>query len=212
MPDYIVKQGDCINSIAYEFGFFPKTIWDHPNNSFLKELRKDPGILLDGDKVFVPENGQKSISVKSDMKASFKLKGVPARLHIKFYDFKGEALANSHYKLDVDGKIIEDKLNNEGLLDISISPNAKKATIIIGNELSAIKYEINLGYLNPLDTTSGVKARLNNLGYNCGEENEEFDMLTQMAILSFQKKYELMPLDGKIGSQFIRKLKEVFGT
>ena len=211
MPEYIVKQGDCINSIAYEFGFFPKTIWDYPNNSSLKNLRKDPSILYVGDKVFIPEKTIKLISVNCDIRARLKLNGVPARLRLIFLNFKGEPFANSPYKLEVDGKIIEDTLDSEGLLDISISPSAKKATIFIGNKLDEIRYELNLGYLNPLETISGVKARLNDLGYNCGEENEELNLLTQMAILSFQKKYELEPLDGKIGSQFIDKLKEVTG-
>jgi len=89
MPEYIVKQGDCINSIAYEFGFFPKTIWDHSNNSSLKKLRKDPGILYEGDKVFIPEKGLKSVSLNCDNRARFKLKGVPARLCLIFSDFKG---------------------------------------------------------------------------------------------------------------------------
>ena len=97
------------------------------------------------------------------------------------------------------------------MLDISISPSAKKATVIIGNKVHALEYKLYLGYVNPLDTISGVKARLSDLGYNCGEENEEFDLLTQMAILSFQKKYELEPLDGKIGPVFTDKLKEVCG-
>ncbi|MFH1075402.1 MAG: hypothetical protein V1753_00935 [Pseudomonadota bacterium] len=54
MPDYIVKQGDCIESIAFKHGLFWETVWNHPNNQQLKQERKNPNILLAGDKVFVP--------------------------------------------------------------------------------------------------------------------------------------------------------------
>lgn len=37
-----VGPGDCIVSIAYDNGFHPDTLWDHPENAELKALRHDP--------------------------------------------------------------------------------------------------------------------------------------------------------------------------
>lgn len=46
--DYIVKAGDCLNSIAYEHGFYWETLWSHPANAGLKAKRKNPDALLAG--------------------------------------------------------------------------------------------------------------------------------------------------------------------
>jgi peptidoglycan hydrolase-like protein with peptidoglycan-binding domain len=41
--------------------------------------------------------------------------------------------------------------------------------------------------LNPIDTVSGIKQRLNNLGYHCGDESEEETDAVLEAVLQFQK-------------------------
>jgi len=38
MPEHQVQQGDCINSIGLQYGFFPNTLWNHPDNAELKSL------------------------------------------------------------------------------------------------------------------------------------------------------------------------------
>ena len=210
MPEYTVKQGDCINSIAYEFGFFPNTIWNHPKNASLKELRKDSGILFEGDKVFVPEKNTKKIGLNYDKRNRFKMKGVPARLALTILDSEGQPRSGDNYFLDIDGIIIRDKLDSNGQLDVSISPTAKVANLIVGDKLNPIRYEITLGYLDPLDTITGIQARLNNLGFDCGTEKGAIGELTKIAIRLFQKKNKLLE-DGEIGNQFKEKLKEVFG-
>ena len=51
--DYVVRQGDSMESIAQTNGLFWKTIWDHPNNVELKRAKRNYNTLLPGDRVFV---------------------------------------------------------------------------------------------------------------------------------------------------------------
>ena len=56
MPVHTVEQGEHLSSIAAKYGFQKvATIWDHPDNAGLKSKRKNPHILLPGDKVVIPE-------------------------------------------------------------------------------------------------------------------------------------------------------------
>ena len=55
MSRITVNAGDCIDSIAYGHGMLWKSIWNHPENQELKQRRKDPNVLAEGDEVFVPE-------------------------------------------------------------------------------------------------------------------------------------------------------------
>jgi len=82
--DHVVQSGDCIESIAKRFGFFPDTIWEHANNSALRDLRKDPNILHEGDVVHVPQLTEKEESGANEKKHRFRRKGVPARLRMVF--------------------------------------------------------------------------------------------------------------------------------
>ena len=83
--EYAVGQGECIDSIAFEHGFFVDTIWDYSKNSELKKLRKDPNILQPGDIVIIPELKIREESCAAEKKHRFRRKGVPAKLSLVFY-------------------------------------------------------------------------------------------------------------------------------
>jgi hypothetical protein len=96
MPeDYTVEQGDCISSIAFEHGFFWVTLWNHPQNSGLKDRRKDPNVLMAGDIVFIPDLRPTWVSKPTEARHRFTLKGVPARLRLRLIKNKDPAPASA---------------------------------------------------------------------------------------------------------------------
>ena len=61
MKAHQVEQGECLSSIAYECGFFPDTIWNHPQNAELKRKRNNPNALMLGDIISVPDKRIKEV-------------------------------------------------------------------------------------------------------------------------------------------------------
>ncbi len=188
--DYVVKAGDCIPSIAFEHGLFWKTVWDHPDNQELKEIRKDPNVLLPGDRVIVPPLRNKEEPSQTEQRHRFRLKGVPERLRVVF-KIENKPRENECYRLIVDnGQVQEGTLDADGLLDVAIPPNAKKVHVIVGEGIQEREHIFKIGHVDPISELSGVQGRLGNLGYP-REWGTASDEEFRSTLLSFQQDHGL---------------------
>jgi hypothetical protein len=212
MPkNHTVAQGDCISSIAEKNGLFWETVWNHPENSELKEKRKDPNILLPGDVVFVPDKQMKEESGATEQCHKFRKKGVPAKIRLQILDDDDEPRADEPYILEIDGKAISGQTDSEGVIEQFIPPNARKGKLLVGEEQE--EYLLDLGHIDPIDTVAGVQVRLQNLGYDCGGADGKLGSKTRAAILEFQQKHELEEIEetGEIDQATLDKLEEIHG-
>jgi len=187
MPDHTVKQGECIESIAFEHGLFWETVWNDSQNAEFKQKRKNPNALLPGDKVFVPEKQEKEVSGATEQTHRFRRKGVPSKLHI-IVKKEDEPRANERYTLDIDGEFFSGTTNAKGEVKQAIAPNAKSCKLTVGEGEDAVEYLLQLGHIDPIDEVSGVQARLNNLGFHCGEPDGKMSPRTVEAIEAFREQ------------------------
>lgn len=207
MAKHTVRQGDCIESIAYENGHFWETIWNNVENSALKQKRKEPNVLLPGDVVFVPEIRLKEESGQTEQSHRFKRKGVPSILRMVLLGEDGEPRANERYILEIDGELTSGTTQADGSLKQRIKPNATKGKLLVGEKQD--EYFLDLGYIDPITEISGAQARLNNLGFNCGEVTGAVNPETREAIQRFQREYSLQE-SGVLDKQTRNKLNEVY--
>ena len=186
MKSHTVKQGDCISSISEENGFFWETVWNHPRNKELKKKRKDPNVLFPGDVVFVPDIRIKEVTKATDQVHKFRVKNTPAKLELRFLK-DAEPRKGEKYVLMIDGEESgRGEISSDGKIHVVIPPTAKSGKLFIGEGEQQETYNLVLGYLDPVDTISGVKARLKNIGFECGKINDEMNDETREAIEDFQ--------------------------
>lgn len=207
----VVQQSECIESIAFEHGLFWETIWTHPSNSRLKQERKSRSVLKPGDEVFVPAIRTSWETAATEKRHRFVCRGVPSKLQIQLLDEDGNPRGNLDYCVIVDGSRHSDRTTADGWVRIPIKPNARKAKLILKLQNGQEVYDLNLGNLDPVTQTEGVRQRLRNLGFDCGdEEGEELAEQTITALREFQHQYQLTE-SGKPDQATQAKLVEVYG-
>lgn len=221
--DYTVRRGDCISSIAHDFGQGWERVWNHPSNADLKKKRVDPSILKEGDVVHVPDPELKECEVPAGAVHRFVVKLATAKLRIRIVaeptrqppppppaapqtdrkslitedpepdttPLQDQPRAGVAYTVEIGTLSIQGTTGSDGMLECDIPPNAREGRLILepGTPNETI-LPLNLGHLDPLDEVSGVKQRLANLTFPCGEGNEATPEL-EAALRVFQEKHGL---------------------
>lgn len=185
---YEVVAGDCIESIALAHGFFPPSVWDHPENEPLRAARENPHVLVPGDRIFIPDKQEKSVDAPTGRRHRFRRKGVPAKIRVRL-EMEGEPRANVPYTLVIDGDdTVTGESDEDGIIERYISPAARVAEIRIGRREV---YRIELGHLLPATDPRGARERLKNLGYHVPAPSPDADL--REAVRTFQIDHDLEP-------------------
>jgi N-acetylmuramoyl-L-alanine amidase len=242
--EHQVKQGECISSIALQHGHFWETLWDEPGNAELRELRKDPNVLLPGDLVVVPPPRSREESGQVEQRHRFRRKGTPAKFRIRFVKEPDlppaeqpdivvvesgkhsitedpdpqsqpppdEPRANVPFILDIDGKLQTGTTDADGILEVPILPDVHKARVILnsGTEQEE-EHHFVLGHLNPISEVIGVKQRLANLTFECGDRSNELTDGLRWAIEAFQSRHGL-ERTGELSDDLRRLIQDLHGS
>jgi hypothetical protein len=207
MNSYTVQQGDCIYSIAAQFGFLWTTIWNLGDNATLKQQRQNPGLLLPGDVVMIPDKDPGEESKPTNQKHSFQTQANPFVLRLQLLDKNHQPRAGLNYVISIDGALSNGTTDDNGRLEEPIDADAKQAVLTIpdaddpdNNE----QYQIGLGCVDPPDQPSGAQQRLQNLGLASG-------LPQTTALMYFQQKNGL-PQSGELDDATQACLKTVHGS
>jgi hypothetical protein len=214
---HVVQQGEYISLIAEQYGFHSyETLWDDPANADLKQLRKNPNVLLPGDQVVIPDAAKREESAATTARHRFVAHRSPLQLRLVLKDESGEPIANTECVLGLDGRSKELQTDGQGRIVEDIPNRTQQASLLILGEGQAIELDLRVGVgsLNPLEDVTGQIARLNNLGYDAGKVEEPADDAARDRFRSAVEEFQCnegLTVDGVCGSATQAKLKQVHG-
>jgi hypothetical protein len=183
---HTIARGECLASVAYANRHFWQTLWDHPKNAELRERRGNPHVLYEGDAVFVPDPEPKTVVAATEQRHVFRRKGVPETLRLRF-GTPERPRAGVRWVLEIDGEHHEGQTDAQGELSCRLMPDATRAVLTLHPEgVPEEAYVLGLRGLDPVDTPSGLKMRLRNLGYLHGELDRATEAEAIAAMRAFQ--------------------------
>ncbi|TWT43686.1 hypothetical protein RAS1_00850 [Phycisphaerae bacterium RAS1] len=158
-----VAQGDTIESIASQYGFFDwEKIWNDGGNATLKESRPNPNMLVPGDEVVIPELEQKEESRAVDSWHEFHVKRTKRFLRLKLQNSDGSAIADRPYKIDPGARFNgtwaqkNQTTDADGKIEEEIPHNMREADLVL--EEDHLRVKLLIGQLLPLPTQPPVEA------------------------------------------------------
>jgi N-acetylmuramoyl-L-alanine amidase len=99
------------------------------------------------------------------------------------------------YQLKIGSQTYTGTTGGDGKIEQDIPVEATSGELAVfpsGGTQNAIGiFSLEIGHLDPVEEATGVQARLNNLGFDCGAVDGIIGPMTQEALRAFQKKYGL---------------------
>lgn len=212
MQKHIVRDGDCISSLAALYGFKDgSALYDHPENRHLKKKRPNPDLLHPGDVLAIPDPEPKRVSCATGQQHRFEVSRPSKRLHLRLQQHDGQPLKGLAYELHCAGTVKKGTLTEEGVLDEKIPADAHEAVLCV----DGTRRQLLIGHLNPLydaddDGVTGMQARLTNLGYAPGPIDGDLGPRSRASLRRFQAEHELEPT-GELCEKTRKKLEERHG-
>jgi N-acetylmuramoyl-L-alanine amidase len=216
---YTVKQGDFLAKIAHQHGFGDwKTIYNHAQNTGLRSKRPNPNILSPGDVVYIPDKKVKHTGHATAKKHKFVVKKEKILIRIAAKDAKCDPLALNKFELALDGQVYsktqaQDANLQKGIIEQKVSSSVDEGRLRLWTTAKAdpdFVFKVLVGHLDPIEELSGVQARLNHLGFDCGRVDGTDGPGTQQAVRTFQQQFGHR-VTGSVDQATRDKLKAVHG-
>ncbi len=208
--DHVVEPGDSMSSIAERHGFFWETLWNLGANAELRAERRDPEVLLPGDRVTIRPLRRREETCATGARHVFRRRGVPVKIAFAVRDGDGKPFAGKKFALQVGARSYEGQTDAGGVVTAWVEPLATAGRLRVWLDTpgfpEAASFTLQIGQLRPLEAMQGVQARLDNLGYPC-----EGGEATKRAIEAFQRDHGLEPT-GELDDATRERIGQVHGV
>jgi type VI secretion system secreted protein VgrG len=188
LQPHVIRQGDHLARLAFIHGFDADKVWNDPKNAEIKAKRKKPSILHPGDIVYLPHAERQGMSLTKGSSNSYSTVIPRKTLRLAL---KEERLRNAKFKVEGLGAPLEGATDAEGNFTIQVPVHVREVKVVFP-ELY-VEYELRIGDLDPIEERTGVRKRLEHLGFRKqpggqGESEAEALEADRAAIEEFQQE------------------------
>jgi N-acetylmuramoyl-L-alanine amidase len=190
---HVVQQGDCLASIAAEYGFADgKVLYAAAENAAFRKLRPDPNLIFPGDEVVIPDPRPKVLTLATGKAHPFVMT-VPRRTVRVRLDLPDDrSLSGQPFELMVGEHTIKGRVADKNMIEAEVPAATTMATLSLPD--LGLTLRLAVGHLDPVrhglqgdSIPSGIQARLHNLGFFAGEPSGVMDAETTSAMCRFQR-------------------------
>jgi hypothetical protein len=165
---YVIRQSDYLLKIAHKFNFDPDTVWNDPKNDALRKARPNPNILFAGDLLYIPDqlnSDPPSHELIAGSTNTFVATDPPTvSVAVKFVsEDDPSAYASKAYTVKELDLLTGLATDDEGMASFDAPLTLESATIVFTD--TGESFLLRVGWINPIDTNSGVLQRLGHLGF-----------------------------------------------
>jgi hypothetical protein len=188
---YVVRQGEHLRSIASRLGLDPDVVWSHPENARLRAARPSMNMLCEADVLFVPEAKKKWLPVDVGRTNTFIAKVQRVKVAATIHG-AGAPLADAEYRVIELPELGAQKTDADGRAAFEVPETFERATVDFPD--TDLRVVLKVGHLDPLKTPSGMRQRLNNLGYSVRSSDSKS---LRSALAMFQLGQDGLEPDGE---------------
>src|SRR5262249_48820085 len=140
--------------------------WNHAKNEELKQARPDPSLLAPGDILQIPSKSKEGKPAQKGTSNEYTahVPKVTIAIVLKNMDEEGAPpYKDEPYVLEGLGEPVVGTTDGEGKISFTVPVHVAEVSIDLYKR--RIVFPVRLGHLDPVEVPSGVKQRLEHLGY-----------------------------------------------
>lgn len=198
---YVVRRGDHLARLAHARGFDEHAAWERGENEELRARRSGGHLLAPGDVLALPEAEPALAAVRPHATNRYRARVPTVRVTARLEGLDGAALpAGEPYTLEGLGRPREGAVGADGRVALELPIHVREVTLVF--ERLGVVIPVQVGGLDPHDAGSGVRQRLDHLGF------EEPDL--ERALSAFQER-EGLPSTGLPDEATLAALRRAHG-
>lgn len=190
---YLVRAGDYLKRVAHSLRLNADDTWNDPKNADLT-CNRDPNILHPGDILFISGATTQELPVNNKATNRYVATVPMTTIQLRFKSDKGP-VANEPYIIEGLGAKEEGTSDGSGMLAVKVPVHLREVRVTFPGR--NITYLVRIGDMDPIDEPSGVRKRLQHLGYLSSRTEVVFENAPaaqdRQGIAAFQQAHGIEP-------------------